>query len=378
MAKICYLDCFAGLSTEKMIGAFLDAGVDLKQLNNSISTLPLNISFEAKSVCCNGLNVTAVVVNDTDNKIIDDPLAVLANSALSDHIKNEAIQALSILLEASKKRYKQYNISAATLSKLVAVITCIDILAIDKIICSSIPRPQSPSATVASPADPIVYELLMGIPCYGVAQQEELVSPLAIAIVKTVIDEFGLMPLFRQDYIGYGAQCLEKEGVANYLRIILGETENTFEKSSQQEVQEIEVISTNLDDWSPETHPYLTDKLLNSGALDVAITPICMKKGRPGFCLQVLANPAKSDILKDIILSETTAIGLRFHLENRRTLKRKKVSLASPWGEIEAKEVETPSGTVIYPEYEACRMIAEKNNITIQTVYRFVQGTNNE
>ena len=147
------------------------------------------------------------------------------------------------------------------------------------------------------------------------------------------------------------------------MRIIIGRAIDLTEQQS------VEVIETNLDDWSPEGFPYLCELLFAQGALDVTLAPIQMKKGRPGFALQVISPPAYAHLLKEIILSETTAIGLRFRREARRTLVREKVVVPTPWGNILAKKVQTPTGAVIYPEYEECRKIACRYKVPLQQVY---------
>ena len=97
-----------------------------------------------------------------------------------------------------------------------------------------------------------------------------------------------------------------------------------------------------------------------------------MKKGRPGQQLCVICYPIHGQRLKQTILSETTAIGLRFRTETRMTLERKQVTVETPWGKVMAKKVQTPAGSVIYPEYEACRQIAESAQVPLQQVYREV------
>ena len=103
-----------------------------------------------------------------------------------------------------------------------------------------------------------------------------------------------------------------------------------------------------------------------------------MKKGRPGQLLRVITDPVHGLELKQVILSETTAIGLRFRREERMTLEREAVMIPTPWGKIMAKKVQTPKGSVIYPEYEACRKVAEKNQIPLSQVYQAVSGTAEE
>jgi uncharacterized protein (DUF111 family) len=168
---------------------------------------------------------------------------------------------------------------------------------------------------------------------------------------------------------GYGAGShILTNGQPNLLRIIIGRGIDLNEQ------QVVEVIETNLDDWSPEGFPYLYELLFTQGALDVTLAPIQMKKGRPGFALQVISPPASAHVLKEIILSETTAIGLRFRKEARRTLPRQKVLVTTAWGNIAAKKVHSPTGTVIYPEYEACREIARRHKVPLQEVYNAVRS----
>ncbi len=129
---------------------------------------------------------------------------------------------------------------------------------------------------------------------------------------------------------------------------------------------------TNLDDWNSEGFPYLCELLFTRGALDVSLCPLIMKKGRPGLLLRVITDPAHGLELKHTILSETTALGVRFHREERMTLAREAIMVSSPWGDILAKKVLGPQGEVIYPEYEACRKIAEAHKIPLAMVYRAV------
>ena len=98
-----------------------------------------------------------------------------------------------------------------------------------------------------------------------------------------------------------------------------------------------------------------------------------MKKGRPGYTLQVIISPANRQEIQEIIFAETSAIGLRFRTESRRTLKREQVFVETPWGKIMAKEVTGTDRITVYPEYEECRKIADKNKVPLQEVYHAVQ-----
>ncbi len=136
-----------------------------------------------------------------------------------------------------------------------------------------------------------------------------------------------------------------------------------------EEAQEIEVIETNIDDWHGEGIGYLTGRLLAAGALDVTVTPVQMKKGRPGFEVKVLARPEGALVLKQLLLAESPAIGLRFHREKRLTLPRSYGRVRTPWGEVAVKKVMTPGGERLRPEFESCRILAEQKKVALQDVY---------
>ena len=134
------------------------------------------------------------------------------------------------------------------------------------------------------------------------------------------------------------------------------------------------VTETSLDDWSPETWPLVAEKLFENGALDVILFPVHMKKGRPGFTLKVICDPAHVPDLQNVILTETSAIGLRFHSEQRVTLPREIITVTTPRGPVKAKKIDTPAGTVVTPEYEECRRVARENNVSVKSVYQIVSS----
>jgi len=183
-------------------------------------------------------------------------------------------------------------------------------------------------------------------------------------------DSFGRMPPMTVKSIGYGAGSHQLNAEQpNLLRLITGTA------MAKPESDVVEIIETNLDDWNSEGFPYLCDLLFAKGALDVSLSPLIMKKGRPGQLLRVISDPAHGLELKKIILSETTAIGVRFRTEERMTLLREAITVSTQWGDIVAKKVNTPRGIVIYPEYDACRQVAEKNQIPLSRVYNAVSQT---
>ncbi len=216
---------------------------------------------------------------------------------------------------------------------------------------------------------PAVCELIKNIPIYGVDLPQELVTPTGAAILKATCNSFGPFPAMTVERIGYGAGTRKiDDGRPNLLRLVIGTA------ATVTEAQEVEVIDTHLDDFSPEGFPYLSEQLFDKGALDVTLTPMHMKKGRPGFLLRVVAESATAWELKKCILTESTAIGLRCRTEQRWTLPRQTGSVATTLGKVSVKKVTTPAGDVLYPEYEDCRRTAKEKNIPLQRVYTAVSN----
>ncbi|HIP83190.1 MAG TPA: nickel pincer cofactor biosynthesis protein LarC, partial [Desulfocapsa sulfexigens] len=307
-----------------------------------------------------------------------DILDLLEESDLDPPIISKASQLFTRLAEAEAKVH-QTTIDKIHFHEVGAIDTIVDIvgaliglrdMGVDRVICSPLPMGrgfvQCAHGTFPLPA-PAVCELLHGVPVYGVEQNKELVTPTGAVLAVGLAAEFGSMPAMTVKKIGYGAGSHKLNNEQpNLLRLIIGDVHAVEENAT------VEIIETNLDDWNSEGFPYLCDLLFNQGALDVSLSPLIMKKGRPGQLLRVIANPAHALELKQTILSETTSLGLRYRKEERMTLQREAITISTPWGEIVAKQVQTPKGTVIYPEYEACRKVAEEQKIPLAQVYHAV------
>ncbi|MEN8200104.1 MAG: nickel pincer cofactor biosynthesis protein LarC, partial [Thermodesulfobacteriota bacterium] len=308
---------------------------------------------------------------------LSDILHLLEKSHLPSDISEKAGHIFTLLARAEAKVHNM-DIEAVHFHEVGAVDTIVDVvgsliglhhLGVKHIVCSPLPMGSGfvhcDHGKLPLPA-PAVCELLKDVPVYGVKQEKELVTPTGAALARGLAESFGPMPNMSIKATGYGGGSNRLDGEQpNILRLVLGE-ELVEEKGM------VEIIETNLDDWNTEGFPYLCDLLFAKGALDVSLSPLIMKKGRPGQLLRVIGDPAHSLQLKEIILSETSSIGLRFRREERITLQREAVLVDTPWGEIVAKKVQTPKGVVIYPEYEPCRKVAEREKIPLARVYQAV------
>ncbi|MDO9289285.1 MAG: LarC family nickel insertion protein, partial [Thermodesulfovibrionales bacterium] len=172
--------------------------------------------------------------------------------------------------------------------------------------------------------------------------------------------------------IGIGAGGRDFKGKANVLRIFVGES---IGQGAESREQKITVIETNIDDMNPQIYEYVMERLFRAGALDVYLTQVIMKKGRPGIKLSVLCNDSDKEKMMRIMFEETTTIGLRFYSVGRKTLGREIKNLNTKFGKINLKLSKLGDKTVrITPEYEDCKRLAKKLNLPLLEVIKSVSS----
>ncbi len=383
-STIAYADCFSGISGDMFLGALIDCGMEEKILLKELSKLKdIDFQLVVEPHHEYGIKSTKVEIqadiNQSPRKWIEIK-TLLKQSNLEDTIKEQSLAVFNLLAKAEADVHgcrmedvHFHEVGAVdTIVDIVGTVTGLRHFGVNRLVSSPLPMPRGwvkcDHGLLPVPA-PAVCEILKNTPVYGLEESQELVTPTGAALIRSLSHSFGQFPPMSVQQTGYGAGSYKLQGnKPNLFRLILGNEENP------DEAQEVEVIETNIDDCSPEVFPYLMEQFFAKGALDVTITAVQMKKGRPGFLLQIICSPAHAQSLKDCILSETTAIGLRYRREKRVTLPRSLGKVDTPWGGIKAKKVLTPGGPVIYPEYEDCRIIAMKNGIPLNRIYSTVAG----
>jgi len=381
-ANTLYLDCFSGISGDMLLGALLNAGLSRQLLESELAKLNLEpYDFRAETVQIQSITATSVTIESRSEqkfKNLSDIRTILDKSRLDKAISRKSLAVFQCLAEAEAKVHGRpvseihfHEVGALdTIIDVVGAVAGLHLLDIKTVYCSPLPLGRGfvkcAHGTLPLPA-PAVCNLLNDIPVYGVDATSELVTPTGAALAATLVDHFGEIPPMTPAATGYGAGDLPgSHDKPNLLRLIIGHGQ------AVTEAQQVEIIETNLDDWNPEGFPFLCERLFASNALDVSLIPIQMKKGRPGFCLRVMTRLLDSQKLKEIILTETSAIGLRYRSERRLTLPREIVEVQTRWGRVTAKKVETPNGIKIYPEYESCRLLAQEHDLPLEAVYREV------
>jgi uncharacterized protein (TIGR00299 family) protein len=209
---------------------------------------------------------------------------------------------------------------------------------------------------------PATAELLRDVPTYSAHIQNELVTPTGAALIRALAPTFGPQPAMRVQNIGYGAGTRNPKEFPNVLRLSVGETATANHSA-------VAVLETALDDISPQILAYVTEKALALGALDVMSTAVQMKKGRMGTHLTILCDDAKVAAIENLLLRETSTLGVRIHHERRSCLDRTHVAVSTPYGEVRIK-IGSRSGEIynVAPEFEDCRLAAESKGVPVKIV----------
>lgn len=373
-----YLDCSRGFSCRLLLAALLDCGLEQNYLLQELAKLaPTRVNLSIKQTEQGTVISTATSVPEAAAPqllSIREIYSYLDQGGIGERVRSQVKKVFSNLQQAQKNRWEgsqEQLLEARTIPLSSFLYAAGAVIGIERTGMQRLTASALPLGGISSTA-PETFDLLRGIPTYGVESREATIDSTGAALLTTLCKNFGPLPPMRLLATGYALENSESGDKGQGLTLLLGES------TSVSESQTVEVIETNLDDWSPEGFPYLCEKLFATGALDVSLTPIHMKKGRAGFTLQVISSIEKAQELKKIIFTETTAIGVRFRQENRQTLIREMVEVSIKWGTIKAKKVYTPAGAVIYPEYEQCRQIAKKHNIPLSRIYSAVQNLSTE
>jgi uncharacterized protein (TIGR00299 family) protein len=201
---------------------------------------------------------------------------------------------------------------------------------------------------------------------YNLEIENELVTPTGAVLLTSLASQFGTFPPMQLEKTGYGAGTRDLS-IPNVIRIFLGNKEEDVHSQTEQ----LMLLETNIDDLNPEIYEYLMDQLFSTGALDVSLFPIYMKKNRPGIMLQVLSPKEKAFQIKQVIYNETSTLGIRQQLIERECLKRRFETVETVYGPIQMKVADLGSGQIkVSPEYEDCKKLAKELGIPIQVIMK--------
>jgi pyridinium-3,5-bisthiocarboxylic acid mononucleotide nickel chelatase len=381
--KILYFDCFAGIAGDMTVAALLELGLPLEVLRAGLAALPFSgYTLESQPVQRHGIAGTSFQVKlteaDQPHRHYSDIAAMIEAAPLNARVKELSGRIFRRLAEAEAQvhgvlleRVHFHEVGAVdSIADIVGVAIGLDYLGVEKVYASGLPfgRGFVQTAHGRLPVPPPATALLMaGIPLTCDIGEGERVTPTGAAIVAALAEGFGPPPPMVPQRIGYGAGEKDFAELPNLLRLVLGESSGDGGSTRAEEVLSIE---TQVDDMNPELLGFLMEVLLEAGALDVAFSALQMKKNRPGTLISVLANPGDLEKLSGIILSQSTAIGLRYYPTRRITLSRRIEERTTSLGALQVKVL--GNGRVA-PEFEECRRIALEKGLPLIDVYRTVE-----
>ena len=378
--KIAYFDCFAGISGDMTLGALIGAGADPGKLREALSGLGVGgYRIEVGRRMAGPIEATDVQVlldhgRHHHHRRLNDILEMIRGAKLSDRVKQTAGSIFRRLAEAEARVHGStpeevhfHEVGAVdAIVDIVGAAICLELLGWPKVVASPMPTfhgyAKGAHGVFPLPA-PAAAEILRGVPWRKLDIEGELVTPTGAAIIREIAAEFGPLPAMAVERIGYGAGKSDF-GIPNALRVMIGEA------AARAESREVVVIETNIDDLSPQFYETAMERLFTAGALDVFLTPIQMKKNRPGTLLSAICDPDLAEAVAAVILAETSTFGVRISRWERICLDRRWEEVGTEFGVIRVKIGERNGGVITAsPEYEDCKGAAIAHGVPIRRVH---------
>jgi pyridinium-3,5-bisthiocarboxylic acid mononucleotide nickel chelatase len=310
-------------------------------------------------------------------RTLSDILAILGGSSLPSPVRDQAASIFRRLAEAEGRVHgtAPEDIHFHEVGAVDAIVditgSCIGLarLGIEAVHCSALPVgggfADTAHGRIPIPA-PGTAELMRGMPLVDTGVRRELVTPTGAAILSTLARSAGSMPAMTAEAIGYGAGTIDLP-TPNIIRLFVGEARAV--PAAGPELETICQLETTVDDMTPQLWEPVMETLFAAGALDVYLTPVIMKRSRPGVVLTALCDPARVPELARTLLEASTTIGVRWTTYQRRRLPREMVTLSTAHGPIPFK-VSRLDGRVVTvtPEFEDIRRIARDKGLPVRAV----------
>ncbi len=422
--KILYYDCFSGISGDMNLGALIDLGVDSEYLVNELRKLKID-GYEVRISKQQRKGITGtraeVILKGDEHHNHDhghnhvetrlnphhhhhgpeyvyagpepghdhrdkyrnfrDIEKIILESELSEKVKNTSLEIFKLVARAEAKIHgippeevHFHEVGAVdSIVDIVGAAVCIDYLKPDRIIASPVEMGSGfvncAHGTFPVPA-PATLEIMRGKPMKLGAVPFETATPTGTAILVVLADEFTETPAFTVTATGYGIGGRDTE-IPNVLRVCLGETD---ESEASEKIVDAVMLECNIDDMNPERYAYVTERLFETGADDVFLQTIIMKKSRPAVLISVLCSPEKISAVEHVLFTETTTLGVRHHRIRKTVLDRRADTVDTPWGQVRIKKAYYRGKKLrTKPEYDDCAAIARKHGIDIEKVYEYVR-----
>ena len=377
--RIAYFDCFSGASGDMILGSLIDVGLSPRRLREELKKLRIStIDLKAKKVLRAGLAATRVIVEGKNEKRshrnLKEILRIVERSGVEADVKEKSREIFKRIASVEGKIHgtPMGEIHFHELGGLDSIVDIVGSvwgirqLGIEEIYVSKVNvgggfvKCEHGILPVPAPATLLLME---GKPIYSSGVERELFTPTGAAILTSLGSGFGPMPPINVERVGHGAGRDDLPH-PNLLRLIVGTAVSTSGR------ERVVVIETNIDDMNPQFYDYVMEGLLGMKVLEVFITPILMKKNRPGHLLTVICPSEKLAAVTEFLLRETTTIGLRWHEEERAKTDREIIPRQTKYGKIRFKLARWEGKVVNFsPEYEDCKRLALEKGVPLKEIF---------
>jgi uncharacterized protein (TIGR00299 family) protein len=377
--RIAYFDCFSGASGDMILGSLIDTGLSAQRLRGELKKLRIpTVRLKAEKVLKRGVAATQVTVEGRNEKRshrnLKEILKIIERSSVEADVKEKSTEIFERIASVEGKihRMPKEEIHFHELGGLDSIVDIVGSvwgilqLGIEKIYVSRVNVGGGfvtcEHGVLPVPA-PATLSLMEGKPIYSSGVERELFTPTGAAILTTLGSEFGSMPLINIERVGHGAGRDDLPH-PNLLRLIIGTSESTPGK------ERVVVVETNIDDMNPQFYDYVMERLFAMEVLEVFVTPVLMKKNRPGHLLTVICPSEKLSPVTTFLLRETTTLGLRWHEEERAKTDREILPLQTKYGRIRFKLARWEGKVInLSPEYEDCKRLALEKRVPLKEIF---------
>lgn len=320
--SVAWFHCYAGIAGDMALGSLLDAGADLDEVLAILQRLPLSgWELDAEPVLRGGIAATRAVVRAEDDVVVRTHphiVGLIEEAHLPDRVARRALATFAALAAVEGRLHRRppeqvhfHEVGGHdTIIDIVGTAAALEVLDVDEVTSSAVATGtgmvRCTHGLLPNPA-PAVVALLEGAPTYGRDIPVELTTPTGAAILAANVTRFGPMPFIVVSATGYGAGSRELDELPNCTQVVLGERVANDRSPGQPVV----LLEANVDDVTGEALAHAVSALLDTGAHDAWLTPILMKKGRPGYTVSALADPAVAEAVRHVLRAETGTFGVR-------------------------------------------------------------------
>lgn len=378
--RVVYFDCPSGASGDMILGALVDAGVPLDALRAELAKLGLaGWRLGAREVRRGAFRATKVDVEvdggvRQEHRHLGDIVRILEGSGLPAAVVEGAVRVFRRLAEAEARVHGSavdevhfHEVGAVdAIVDVTGAVAALSLLGVESVHVSALPIGggfvEGAHGRMPIPG-PGTAELLRNFPVVDTGVQMELLTPTGAAILTTLAAGAGRMPAMTVERVGYGAGTRDLPGTPNVLRVFVGEAAGD---GASETVSQVE---TTIDDMSPQLYEPLMDRLFEAGALDVFLTPVIMKRSRPGTVLTALCPPGRVGDLSRVLFEESSTIGVRWTQVSRARLEREMVTIATAYGALPFK-ISRLGGRIVTvtPEFADVARLAREKSLPVREV----------